>query len=123
MLCFMNRRSIPELTKRAAIIERWIAAANAQDAKAYLAFYTDDAVLDDPSVGRKFKGKAGIGEYFAEYFIGYGTRTQLVSVEPEAEHLHVEVHFTGDFPEGEIDGVFDVTFDADKISFVRADLA
>ncbi len=83
-----------------AIIKRWIVAMNTLDKEKYLAFFTDDAVLDDPSVGRKFKGKEGIGKYFEAYFIGYNTRTRLVSVVPEDGHFHVDVHFTGDFPGG-----------------------
>jgi ketosteroid isomerase-like protein len=105
-----------------SVIEKWIAAANAHDKAKYLAFFSDDAVLDDPSVGRKFRGRAGIGRYFDAYFIGYNTRTRLVSVEPEDKHLHVEVHFTGDFPGGKTGGIFDVTFKGDEISFVHADL-
>ena len=88
-----------------------------------ISFFTDDAVLDDPSVGRAFNGKAGIAKYFDEYFIGYDTSTRLVSITPEEGHQHVEVHFSGDFPGGKTDGIFDVTFKGEKISFVRADLA
>jgi hypothetical protein len=106
-----------------ATIKKWIAITNAHDKEKYLAFFTDDAVLDDPSVGRAFNGKAGIAEYFDEYFIGYNTSTRLVSITPEDGHQHVEVHFIGDFPGGKTDGVFDVTFKGEKISFVRADLA
>jgi ketosteroid isomerase-like protein len=105
-----------------SVIRQWIAAANSHDEAKYLAFFSDDAVLDDPSVGRKFKGKAGIGRYFQAYFIGYNTRTRLVSVEPEDNHVHVEVNFTGDFPGGKTAGIFDVTFKGEKISFVHADL-
>lgn len=105
------------------IIRKWIAISNTHDKAKYLAFFTDDAVLDDPSVGRKFKGKTGIGKYFDAYFIGYNTKTRLVSIEPEDGHLHVEVHFTGDFPGGKTGGIFDLTFKGEKISFVHADLA
>ena len=34
-----------------------IATTNALDKEKYLALFTDDAVLDDPSVGRAFNGK------------------------------------------------------------------
>jgi ketosteroid isomerase-like protein len=105
------------------IIADWIAATNSRDKQQYLAFFTDVAVLDDPSVGRKFQGKKRIGEYFDAYFIGYNTKTRLVSVEPEEQRLHVEVQFTGDFPGGKTKGTFDVTFEGEKISAVHADLA
>lgn len=109
-------------TNHEAIIKAWIAATNTHDREKYLTFFTDDAVLDDPSVGCQFKGKAGLGKYFDAYFVGYSTETRLVSVEPEDGHMHVEVHFTGDFPGGKTGGIFDVTFKGDKISFVHADL-
>ncbi|MFE7227576.1 YybH family protein [Nocardioides sp. NPDC057577] len=104
-------------------IAEWVAATNTHDTAAYLAFFTDDAVLDDPSVGEVFEGHAGIGEYFRAYFVGYDTRTRLVSTEPRDGCLHVEVEFTGTFPEGRVGGVFDVTLTAEqKIRHVRADL-
>lgn len=104
-------------------INEWIAAGNSFDAAKYLDFYADDAVLDDPSVGRVYKGREEIKQYFNSYFIGYKTQTKLVSVESgEQDHFHVEVKFTGDFPEGNIGGIFDLTFKDGKIAFVKADL-
>ena len=50
-------------------------------------------------------------------------RPRLVSIEPEDGHLHVDVHFTGDFPGGKTGGTFDVTSRSDKIALVRTDLA
>ncbi|SFM98907.1 SnoaL-like domain-containing protein [Chitinophaga sp. YR627] len=105
------------------LIARWIAAANAYDTAQYLDFYLPDAVLDDPSVGRRFEGHKGIGNYFDSYFIGYNTQTALVDVVIlDATHAYVEVAFAGDFPEGNIGGTFDLTFKAGKIAFVKADL-
>jgi ketosteroid isomerase-like protein len=105
------------------IIDNWIAAGNAYDTEKYLRFYAEDAVLDDPSIGRKFRGHKGINEYFDSYFIGYKTQTKLVRIDmADAENVHVEVHFTGDFPEGEIGGTFDLTFKDGKITFATADL-
>ena len=106
-----------------AIIERWIAAMNTHDAADFLMFFTDDAVLDDPSVGRRFEHREGIKEYFDAYFVGYNTQTRLVRMTSEGSHAHVEVDFTGDFPGGQTAGIFDVTFTADKLSLVHADLA
>ena len=105
------------------VINEWIAAGNAYDTAKYLNFYAEDAVLDDPSVGRKFSGHKGIKEYFDNYFIGYKTQTTLVRIDiADPENAHVEVHFTGDFPEGEIGGTFDLTFKDGKIAFATADL-
>lgn len=104
-------------------INDWIAAGNAFDTKKYLGFYLEDAVLDDPSVGSKFEGHAGIQSYFDSYFIGYNTHTELVKLSVTAENkAHLEVLFTGDFPEGKIGGTFDFTFKNGKIAFVKADL-
>ncbi|WP_275004859.1 nuclear transport factor 2 family protein [Promicromonospora iranensis] len=104
-------------------IAEWIAATNTHDSAAYLAFFTDDAVLDDPSVGEVFEGLAGINEYFQSYFIGYDTQTRLLSTEPRDGYLHVAVEFTGNFPERRVGGIFDVTLTAEnKIAHVRADL-
>jgi ketosteroid isomerase-like protein len=104
-------------------INDWITASNAFDTKKYLEFYRDDAVLDDPSVGRKFAGHEGIKEYFESYFIGYNTRTELVKLDIQDEqHARLEVKFTGDFPEGQIGGTFDFTFKNEKIETVKADL-
>lgn len=41
-------------------ITQWINAGNAFDTKQYLDFYLPDAILDDPSVGRKFLGHTGL---------------------------------------------------------------
>ncbi|ONI75909.1 hypothetical protein BWI15_08900 [Kribbella sp. ALI-6-A] len=110
-------------TEQGSTIGDWIAATNTHDAATYLAFFTEDAVLDDPSVGEVFDGRARINDYFQSYFVNYNTRTRLLSIEPRAAHLHVEVEFTGDFAEGRIGGTFDITMTADrKIQHVRADL-
>jgi len=111
-------------TAQRTTINEWIAAMNAHDTAAYLEFFTEDGVLDDPSVGRVYNGRSEIIDYFESYFIGYNTQTQLVSVEPQDDYLHVEVAFTGSFPGGQTGGIFDVTLAADqKIERVRADLA
>lgn len=103
-------------------IDAWIGAANQFDAKKYVSFFLPDAVLDDPSVGRKFNGHKGIKDYFDSYFIGYNTQTRLVKLTINGDSAHVEVHFTGDFPGGEVGGTFDITFQDEKIAFIKADL-
>lgn len=110
-------------TEHDTTIAEWIAATNTHDSAAYLAFFTEDAVLDDPSVGDVFEGRTRINEYFQSYFIGYDTQTRLVSTEPREGYLHVEVEFTGSFPERRIGGIFDVTLTPERlIQHVRADL-
>lgn len=104
-------------------IKNWIAASNAFDIEKYLSFYQPEAVLDDPSVGRKFEGHNGLQQYFDSYFIGYNTHTELVKLNVvDKGNAHLEVLFTGNFPEGKIDGTFDFKFKEGKIAFVKADL-
>jgi len=103
-------------------IKNWIAVSNNYDIEKYLEFYLKDAVLDDPSVGRKFVGHDGIKDYFVSYFIGYKTQTELRKLEIKENSAYLEVEFTGDFPEGIIGGSFDFIFKNDKIEFVKADL-
>jgi len=110
-------------TQRDATISSWIAASNTHDSAQYLAHFTEDAVLDDPSVGERFEGHDRIADYFARYFIGYDTTTRLVSVTPQDDLLHVVVDFTGTFPGGQTGGIFDMRFTDGKISFLHADLA
>jgi len=105
------------------IIEDWIATGNSYNTEKYLDFYAENTVLDDPSVGRKFNGKKGVKEYFESYFIGYKTQTKRVNlVIKDENHAHLEVEFTGNFPEGKIGGTFDLTFEEGKIELVTADL-
>jgi len=88
-----------------------------------LNFYSPDAVLDDPSVGRKFEGNKGIQQYFDSYFIGYNTHTEKVKLKViNEQHAHLELQFAGDFPEGKIGGTFEFKFENGKIAFVKADL-
>jgi len=104
-------------------IKEWIAASNAFDTEKYLEFYLSEAILDDPSVGRKFEGHRGIKEYFDNYFIGYNTHTEQVDLTiTDEENVHLEVQFTGNFPEGKIGGTFDFKFKDGKVAFVKADL-
>lgn len=112
-----------ETTEMRGFIKAWLAAGNQFDAKKYLSFFLPHAILDDPSVGRKFNGHKGIQDYFDSYFIGYNTQTRLVKLTVvDDHHAQLEVHFTGDFPGGKIGGTFDITFQDDKIAFIKADL-
>lgn len=106
-----------------ATVVAWIAAANAHDLEQFLSFFTEDAVLDDPSVGSSFAGADGIGGYFTAYFIGYRTTTTLLGTQRRGDALHVDVGFTGDFPGGRVGGTFDLVFRDDRIQHVLADLS
>ena len=106
----------------AIFLQDWITVSNSYDTKKYLEKYLEDAVLDDPSVGRKFIGHKGISEYYVSYFIGYQTQTKILRLLVAGGEAHLEVEFTGSFPEGSIGGVFDFTFKDEKIATVKADL-
>jgi ketosteroid isomerase-like protein len=115
-----NTKIIMDIVK---LIDQWIAVSNSYDTDQYLTFYTEDAIFDDPSVGRKFNGRTGIKEYFNKYFIGYKTQTKKVKlILKEENRAHLEVEFKGDFPEGKIGGTFDFKFEGGKIIYVLADL-
>ena len=75
-----------------------IARLNAFDTAAVQALFTVDAVIDDPSTGHSFEGRAGIGNYVERYFKGYNTVTRLLSLEVlDDERARLRVDFTGDF--------------------------
>lgn len=104
-------------------IEEWISVSNSYDLAKYLAFYTEDSVLDDVSVGKKFSGKDAIASYFESYFISYKTQTKKIElIVKDGNQAHLEVEFTGDFAEGKLGGTFDFTFKEGKIALVSADL-
>ncbi|GGA74574.1 hypothetical protein GCM10008015_14050 [Flavobacterium palustre] len=105
-----------------AFLLDWLEISNSYNTENYLAKYQEDAILDDPSVGRKFVGHKEIREYYTSYFIGYKTQTELVKLDIQDTGAHIEVEFTGEFPEEKIGGIFDFTFKNDKIATVIADL-
>lgn len=105
-----------------AFLIDWLEISNSYNTENYLAKYLEDAVLDDPSVGRKFIGHKGIKDYYTNYFIGYKTQTKLVKLDIQEKNTHLEVEFTGEFPEGKIRGIFDFTFQNEKIATIKADL-
>ncbi|NEC16696.1 nuclear transport factor 2 family protein [Streptomyces parvus] len=118
-----ERKRTSTATGAEEVISAWIAATNTHDTEKYLAYFTDDAELDDQSVGDRFTGKERIAEYCRSYFIGYDTTTRIVTVEPTGGHFHhVVVEFAGDFPGVRAGGIFDVALTGDRIARVRADL-
>ena len=105
-----------------AFLSDWLEASNSYDIERYMTKYRDDAVLDDPSVGKKFVGHTGIRAYFTSYFIGYKTQTQLETLTITENRAHMKVAFTGNFPGGHVRGMFDFTFKKGKIAKVKAAL-
>lgn len=103
-------------------ITDWLEASNSYDTEKYLEKYLVDAVLNDPSVGLKFVGRDEIRDYYNTYFIGYKTQTKLVKMTTNENKAYLEVEFTGEFPGGQIGGLFDITFKNGKIKAIMADL-
>ena len=104
-------------------IKELLIVSNSYDTKNYLDKWDKEAVLDDPSVGQVFEGHSGVKNYFESYFIGYRTQTRLIKLEIDANNeAHIDVEFTGEFPEGKIRGMFDFTFKDGKIAKAKADL-
>ncbi|QPH39111.1 nuclear transport factor 2 family protein [Pedobacter endophyticus] len=104
-------------------IKEWLSKSNNYETEKYLQLWQEKAVLDDPSVGQIFKGHPGIRNYFENYFIGYKTQSRLLKLDILSDNeAHIEVEFTGEFPEGKIRGTFDFTFKDGKINKAKAAL-
>ena len=104
-------------------VKNWLDTSNAYNTEKYLELWQEKAVLDDPSVGQVFKGHSGIEKYFESYFISYKTQSRLIKLDILSDNeAHIEVEFTGEFPEGKIGGTFEFTFKDGKINKARADL-
>ena len=80
------------------IIQQFIKVTNAFDAKTALTLFAKDAVIDDVSVGQKFKNTAGVRNYLEKFFVGYNTVTKLESLKRISKtQALAQVDFTGDF--------------------------
>ncbi len=80
------------------VIRQFIDTTNAFDIETALLLFSDDAVIDDVSVGNKFMGTKGVRKYLEQFFVGYKTVTKLVSVKLiDNRNAKAQVDFTGDF--------------------------
>ncbi len=96
------------------IIKQFINATNAFDVEEALTLFTDDAVIDDVSVGEKFKNTTGVRKYLKKFFVDYKTVTRLESVEViDNQNARAQVDFTGDF--GHETGGLNFTFNSDGL--------
>jgi len=96
------------------IIQQFISATNAFDVKAAFALFAKDAVIDDVSVGEKFKNTAGVRNYVEKFFVGYHTVTKLESLKVlNDRQAKAQVEFTGDF--GHETGGLNVTINDDGL--------
>lgn len=80
------------------VVHKLIKTTNAFDIKAALALFAPDAIIDDVSVGEKFKNTSGVRKYLEKFFVGYNTVTKLISLEIiNTTQAKAQVDFTGDF--------------------------
>jgi len=96
------------------IIQQFINVANQFDVKQALTLFTKDAIIDDVSVGQKFKNTAGVRNYLEKFFVGYNTVTKLESLKLISKTQAIaQVDFTGDF--GQETGTLKVTINQEGL--------
>ncbi len=80
------------------LVENFIRTTIAFDVDGALSLFATDAVIDDVSVGDAFVGTDGVRRYLERFFVGYNTRSDLLSLENLDEfNAVVRLDFTGDF--------------------------
>ncbi|TOY74739.1 hypothetical protein DIS16_12115 [Levilactobacillus brevis] len=80
------------------VVEKFIETTNRKDIEGALEIFTNDAVINDPSVGRSFDGIDQVRVYVERFFVGYNTTTKLLRTEQITESsVKAYVDFTGDF--------------------------
>jgi len=80
------------------IVRTFIKTANAFDVEGTLALFASNAVIEDASVGEAFAGVEGVRHYLQEFFVGYKTTSELLSLERMGDFSAVaRVDFTGIF--------------------------
>jgi hypothetical protein len=88
-------------------LQNFVDAANAFDVEGILKLFADDGFIDDTSVGHVFRGLDGVRRYAEEYFVGYETRSRILTVEViDAHRSTARVDFTGNF--GHEIGLFEI---------------
>lgn len=104
------------------VVESFIRTANAFDVDGSLSLFSSDAVIDDVSVGDAFVGRDGVRDYLERFFVGYHTKSELLSLERLDEfNATIRLDFTGDF--GHEIGVLKIVVNADGlIQRIDADL-
>lgn len=96
------------------MVTAFIDAANRYDVAGVLALFTPDALIDDPSTGHCFNGHAGIRCYIERYFLGYQTRTRLISTTRQGEsRVSARLDFTGTF--GHEIGILDILVNSEGL--------
>jgi ketosteroid isomerase-like protein len=80
------------------IIQQFINSTNMFDIEKSIQLFADDAIIDDVSVGAKFKNISGVRDYLEKFFLGYHTVTKLESLKLVSNlNAIAQVDFKGDF--------------------------
>lgn len=80
------------------LVDTFVETANAFDVQGTLALFGSNAVIADASVGETFAGAEGVRFYLERFFVGYKTRSKLLSLERTDDSSAVaRLDFTGDF--------------------------
>ncbi len=80
------------------LVENFIQTTNAFDVDGALSLFAADAVIDDVSVRDAFVGIEGVRRYIERFFVGYNTRSELLSMKNRDDfNAVVRLDFTGDF--------------------------
>ncbi|PBQ34387.1 hypothetical protein CNR22_22280 [Sphingobacteriaceae bacterium] len=111
-----------EQTKIESLIKSFLSSANKFDVEKVLTLFAPEAVIDDVSVGSEFKNTSGVRRYLETFFVGYKTKTKLLSLKViDSLHFHAHVDFTGNF--GHETGTLNFTINAGGlITRIDADL-
>ncbi|MGV1761680.1 nuclear transport factor 2 family protein [Rhizobium sp. P44RR-XXIV] len=104
------------------LVDTFMQAANAFDVENTLSLFSSDAVIDDVSVGDAFVGTKGIRLYLERFFVGYKTKSRLLSLKQSDDfNAVVRLDFTGDF--GHEIGILKIAINPDGlIERIDADL-
>ena len=110
------------MTNTSQLLYDWIESGNEYNTEKYISYFDDNAVINEHAIGIKIKGKKAIKDYFETYFIGYKTHTTITKLSVEDDyHTSINIRFVGDFPQKELDGWFNITFNQANDRIVFAD--
>ena len=80
------------------LVDTFVETANAFDVEGTLALFGSNAVIEDASVGETFAGAGGVRLYLERFFVGFNTRSKLLSLERTGDSSVIaRLDFTGDF--------------------------
>lgn len=93
------------------VIKDFVSLTNKFDIDSTLELFAEDTLIDDVSVGTKFKNIQGVKNYLNRFFVGYNTITKIESLKKVSElNAIAKVDFRGDF--GHETGVLNFTINS-----------